>query len=192
MQVEQELARFSSPHDALVAVGVFDGVHRGHLFLISRLTELAREDIERLDATRQADPGRRESQCRLAEELTRLVHGEEGLAAAKRATDIFFGAEIKDFSDRQLGAIFADVPSSQLSQSQLREAGGMGIIDALVESGLARTKGEARRTIQQGGAYVNNRRIDQIDTILTPEHLASETVMVLRSGKKKYALLRFK
>jgi tyrosyl-tRNA synthetase len=158
---------------------------------LRKLTELAREEIERLDAVRQAEPGGRESQRRLAEEVTRLVHGEEGLAAAQRATEIFFGAEIKNLNDRQLGAIFTDVPSSRLERSRLAAAAGLGIIDALVESGLAKSKGEARRTIQQGGAYVNNRRIDQIDALLTPEHLASETVMVLRSGKKKYALLRF-
>ena len=158
---------------------------------LRKLTELAPKEIERLDAARQADPGHRESQRQLAEELTRLVHGKEALVIAQRATDIFFGAEIENLSDQQLGAIFAEVPSNQLSRAQLSEAGGVGIIDAMVAAGLAKTKGEARRTIQQGGAYVNNRRIGQIDAFLTPEHLASETIMVLRSGKKKYALLRF-
>jgi tyrosyl-tRNA synthetase len=65
------------------------------------------------------------------------------------------------------------------------------LIDALVESGLSPSKSEARRTIQQGGAYINNRPIHDEKAILTSEHLASETVMVLRTGKKKYALLRF-
>jgi tyrosyl-tRNA synthetase len=155
------------------------------------LTELSHDEIEALDAALTADPGKRESQRRLAEELTRLVHGEAGLAAARRATDIFFGAEISELSDKQLGEIFADVPSNELARSRL-EGEGLSIIDALVESGLAKNKSEARRTIEQGGAYVNNRRIDSIDRKLTAKDLASETVMVLRSGKKKYALLRFK
>ena len=60
-----------------------------------------------------------------------------------------------------------------------------------METGLAKSKGEARRTVEQGGAYVNNRRVEGIDTQLTTADLASETVLVLRSGKKKYALLRF-
>ncbi len=60
-----------------------------------------------------------------------------------------------------------------------------------MESGLAKSKGDARRTIQQGGAYVNNRRIGELEARLTAANLASETVMVLRSGKKSYALLRF-
>jgi tyrosyl-tRNA synthetase len=155
------------------------------------LTELARVEIESLDAARTADAARRESQTRLAEELTRLVHGADGLAAAQRATAIFFGAEISNLSDAQLTEIFADVPSKSLSREQLQAAGGLPIVDALVSAGLAKSKGDARRTVEQGGAYVNNRRVDGIETRLTAADLASETVMVLRSGKKKYALLRF-
>jgi tyrosyl-tRNA synthetase len=154
------------------------------------LTELSHEEIESLDAARAADPARRESQRRLAEELTRMVHGAAGLAAAQRATEVFFGAEISELSDRQLGEIFADVPSKELPRSRL-EGEGVSLIDALVESGLAKNKSDARRTIEQGGAYVNNRRIESLEYRLAGKDLASETVIVLRSGKKKYALLRF-
>ncbi len=156
---------------------------------LRRLTELAREEVETLDAARASDPAKRESQRRLAEELTRLVHGEAGLAAARRATEIFFGAEVSDLSDAELTQIFADVPSKQLAASTL--AAGLPIVDALCEAGLAASKGEARRTVAQGGAYVNNRRVDDVERKLTAADLASETVVVLRSGKKKYALLRF-
>jgi tyrosyl-tRNA synthetase len=155
------------------------------------LTPLPRGEIEALDAARLEDAAARASQRRLAEELTGLVHGPEGLAMAKRATEIFFGAEIADLTDAQLVQIFADVPNSDLSRQQLADGGGLSIIDALVVVGLAKSKGDARRTVEQGGAYVNNRRISGIDARLTPADLASQTVMVLRSGKKNYALLRF-
>ncbi len=155
------------------------------------LTELTREEIESLDAARQSDAARRDSQRRLAEELTRLVHGEEGLATARRATEIFFGAEISDLSDAQLGEIFADVPSQQLPRTVLSDEGGLLVVDALVAAGLVKTKGEGRRIVQQGGAYVNNRRVEDVAVQLAVDDLASETVMVLRTGKKKYALLRF-
>jgi tyrosyl-tRNA synthetase len=155
------------------------------------LTTLSREEIESLDTARQKDAAKRDSQRRLAEELTRLVHGDAGLATAQRATDIFYGAEISDLSDAELVEIFADVPSQQLSRQKLSEGGGLSVVDALVAAGLAKTKSDARRTVQQGGAYVNNRRIEGVDTRLTATDLASETVMVLRSGKKNYALLRF-
>jgi tyrosyl-tRNA synthetase len=155
------------------------------------LTTLSREEIESLDTARQKDAAKRDSQRRLAEELTRLVHGDAGLATAQRATDIFYGAEISDLSDAELIEIFADVPSQQLPRQNLSEGGGLSVVDALVAAGLAKTKSDARRTVQQGGAYVNNRRIEGVDTRLTATDLASETVMVLRSGKKNYALLRF-
>ena len=154
------------------------------------LTELSHEEIESLDEARASNPAARESQRRLAEELTRLVHGETGLAAARRATEIFFGAEIDRLGDAQLVEIFADVPSKTLPHSRL-DGSGLHIFDAFVEAGLAKSKSEARRTIEQGGAYVNNRRVEGIDRALTANDLASETVMVLRSGRKKYALLRF-
>jgi len=155
------------------------------------LTELGQEEIESLDTARAADPGKRESQRRLAEELTRLIHGETGLQSARRATEIFFGAEINNLSDAQLAEIFADVPSQDLPRARL-EGDGVNIIDALVESGLAKNKSDGRRAVEQGGAYVNNRRVDAIATQLKTSDLASESVMVLRSGKKKYALLRFR
>ncbi len=154
------------------------------------LTELSHEEIEALDKSRADEPHRKESQKRLAVEVTRMVHGEEGLNKAERATATVFGAEIEDLSDDDLGQVFADMPSSEMTFSQL-DGEGIGLIDSLVECGLSKSKGEARRTIQQGGAYVNNRRVEDIEKRLTRENLASESVIVLRSGKKKYALLRF-
>ena len=153
-------------------------------------TDLPKAKIESLVAEHEKAPERREAQRRLAVELTKLVHGAVGLETAQRATEIFFGAEISKLDDDQLGQIFADVPSKELALARL-EGDGLSLIDALVESGLAKSKGEARRTITQGGAYVNNRRLEAIDAQLGPGELASQSVMVLRSGKKRYALLRF-
>jgi tyrosyl-tRNA synthetase len=155
------------------------------------LTTLSHEEIESLDTSRDADAAQRASQKRLAEEITKLVHRNEGLSTAQRATEIFYGAEIANLSDAQLTEIFADVPSQQLSRDLLSDGGGLPIVVALVAAGLAKSKGDARRIVQQGGAYVNNRRIESVDARLTAADLASETVMVLRSGKKNYALLRF-
>jgi tyrosyl-tRNA synthetase len=153
-------------------------------------TDLGQEELRQVEDEQQADPGRRAAQRRLAAEVTRLVHGEEGLTAAQRATDIFFGAEIGHLSDTQLDGIFADVPSRQFPRARL-DGPGLPLADALVEAGLAKSKGEARRTITQGGAYVNNRRAEGIETRLTPADLAGESTLVLRAGKKSYALLRF-
>jgi tyrosyl-tRNA synthetase len=154
------------------------------------LTELSHEEIESLDKSRAEQPHLRDSQKRLAEELTRLIHGELGLVVAKKATDVFFGAEIENLSDAQLIDIFADVPSKTLPRDKL-SGDGLPLVDAFVEAGLSKSKSEARRTIAQGGAYVNNRPRTDVETRLSSSDLASETVMVLRSGKKKYGLLRF-
>ncbi len=154
------------------------------------LTELPREEIESLDTARATDASRRDSQRRLAEDLTRLVHGDQGLAKARRASQVLFGAEIEDLADADLAEIFADVPSSQLARQRL-EGDGLNIVDALTEAGLAKSKAEARRTITQGGAYVNNRRVAGVEQNLGTDDLASESMVVLRAGKKRYALLRF-
>ncbi|HEX4132602.1 MAG TPA: tyrosine--tRNA ligase [Pirellulales bacterium] len=153
-------------------------------------TDLDRAELEALEQTIVANPGAREAQRRLAEEITRLVHGDEGLSKAQRASQVLFGAEIDRLSDRELNDIFADVPSHELARAVLEP--GLGMIDALVKSGLVKSNSEARRTIEQGGAYVNNRRVATVDRQLTTADLASETVLVLRTGKKKYALLRFR
>ncbi|MEQ8210361.1 MAG: tyrosine--tRNA ligase [Lacipirellulaceae bacterium] len=155
------------------------------------LTDLSREQIEDIETVQTAHPEKRTAQKRLAEELTRLVHGEQGLEVAERATSIFFGAEIADLNDEQLGQIFSEVPSKELPSDKLTGE-GLPIIEALREAGLSKSNGEARRTVEQGGAYVNNRRVAGIEQTVTTADLASETTVVLRSGKKKYALLRFK
>jgi tyrosyl-tRNA synthetase len=152
-------------------------------------TDLSHEELDALDAKRAADPGQRESQLRLAEELTKLVHGDDALAKVRRASQILFGAEIDKLSDAELGEIFGDVPSKELPRAVLDA--GLNIVQALCDAGLAKSKSDARRAVSQGGAYVNNRRVDDPNASLTAEHLASETTLVLRSGKKNYALLRF-
>ncbi len=157
---------------------------------IAYLTEIDREEYESLAAQTASNPGACVAQKRLAEVMTKLVHGDEGLKAADRASEILFGGEIDHLSDRQLVEIFADVPSKEASRQNL---GGEGwwIVEALRESGLSPSSSDARRAIQEGGVYVNNRRVSDVNRKLTADDLASETVMVLRKGKKNYALLRF-
>ena len=152
------------------------------------LTELSHDEITALDESREKEAHKRESQKRLAEELTRLIHGESGLKSAVQATEIFFGAEIESLTDAELGQIFSDVPSSEQPASIL--ADGFGLIDAVATTG--KSKGDARRSIKQGSIYVNNRRVDDLEYKLTQKDLASESVIVLRSGKRNYSLLRFK
>jgi tyrosyl-tRNA synthetase len=155
-----------------------------------RLTELPLDEIRALDERRVAAPAARDTQKRIAEELTRLVHGDAGLAAARQATEIFFGAEIAALDDAALAEIFADVPSHEFARTAL-DGAGLALVEALKATGLAASTSAARRTIEQGGAYVNNRRVADVNHRLTPRDLAGATTLVLRSGKKSYALARF-
>jgi tyrosyl-tRNA synthetase len=155
-----------------------------------RLTELPLEEIRALDERRATAPAARDTQKRIAEELTRLVHGEAGLAAARQATEIFFGAEITALDDAALAEIFADVPSHEFARTTL-DGDGLPLVEALKATGLAASTSAARRTIEQGGAYVNNRRVGDVAHRLTPRDLAGAATLVLRSGKKSYALARF-
>jgi tyrosyl-tRNA synthetase len=110
--------------------------------------------------------------------------------AARQATAIFFGAEIGGLDDATLTEIFADVPSRGFARAML-DGAGLPLIDAFEATGLAATKSAARRTIEQGGAYVNNRRVTDVGHRLTAADLGGSSTLVLRSGKKSYALARF-
>lgn len=151
-------------------------------------TSLSERETSELLAAHRIEGAKRLAQKQLADDLTRLVHGDDGLLAAQRATEIFFGGTISGLSDAQLTMIFADVPSCKMPRADLDA--GVSLIDALVATKLAATKSEARRAIQQGGIYINNLVTTEINRILTPADLASETTLVLRSGKKRYALVR--
>ncbi|WP_372717285.1 tyrosine--tRNA ligase [Novipirellula sp.] len=158
---------------------------------IAYLTEIDREEYDELAAQTEADAGKRVAQKRLATWMTELVHGEQGLESAERATKILFGGEIEKASDAQLSQIFADVPSTEAERSVL---GGEGwwIVEALQASGLTTSSSDARRAIKEGSIYLNNRRVGDMNHRLSEEDLASETVTVLRRGKRKYALIRFR
>ncbi len=158
---------------------------------IAYLTEIDREEYDALAEQVAADPGRRAAQQRLAEWMTQFVHGDSGLASALRASKMLFGGEIDALSDDELGEIFEDVPSSEIDRASL-EGEGLWVVEAFQTAGLTTSNGDARRTIKEGGAYVNNRRVADAEVRLKPDDLASESVMVLRKGKKKYALLRFR
>jgi len=136
----------------------------------------------------EREPYRRAAQRALAEDVTRRLHGEAGLAAAERATKALFSGAIEGLSADEIADVFADIPSSELSRDEL---GGEGkpVIDLLVESGLASSRGDARRSIDGGGVYVNNVRVESVDAGVTTEHMIEGRFLLLRKGKKSYHLL---
>ena len=120
--------------------------------------------------------------------MTRLVHGDEGIESAQRATKILFGGELGDTSDPELREIFADVPSSEVSADQL-SGDGFWIIEALQTVGHCKSGGEARRSVKEGSVYLNNVRVTDEQLRIGADSFEGRSVVVIRRGKKKYALL---
>ncbi len=151
-------------------------------------TLLPREDIDGLADALASEPHRRAAQRALAEDVTRRLHGETGLAAAERATKALFSGDIEGLSADEIADVFADVPSSELPRDELGGA-GKPVIDLLVESGLATSRGDARRSIEGGGVYVNNVRVDGVDVAVTSDQMIEGRFLLLRKGKKSYHLV---
>lgn len=156
--------------------------------LLKLFTFLELDQIEAVLAEHGAAPERRYAQRRLAEEMTRIVHGEDALRQAVKASEALFGGELEGLSDRDLLDIFADVPSFTVDAASLKD--GVRITEVMVQARAAKSKGEAARLIQGGGVYLNSRRVEAADAHLRREDLASETMFVLRVGKKSYFLGR--
>ena len=156
--------------------------------LLRLFTFLDMPEIEAVMAEHAKAPEQRFAQKRLAEEMTRLVHGERQLKAALNASEALFGGEVSGLSDSDLSDIFADVPSFSVTAGTLDA--GIRIADVLVAAGAAKSKGEAQRLVQGGGVYVNNKRIEGSATVVRRHDLASESMFVVRVGKKSYYLGR--
>jgi tyrosyl-tRNA synthetase len=150
-------------------------------------TFLELNDIEEFVDAASHEPERRITQTRLAEEVTRIVHGDDGLRIAQRASDVLFGGEISDIGADDLLTIFADVPSVELARDAVA---GHAAVDIAVESGLVKSKGEARRLIANGGFYINNQRVTSADATISDTDLVEQRVLVLRSGKRNYCLVK--
>jgi tyrosyl-tRNA synthetase len=152
-------------------------------------TLLDRATVEELEQQTKDAPHLRAAQKRLAEEVTRLVHGEAALAQAVKATEAMFGGDLAGLDEAALLDVFSEVPSSELPQAALAE--GHPLLDALVTAGVFASKGEARRMIQSGGLYVNNFRIEDEAAKLEQTHCLAAGLAVVRKGKKNYHLVRF-
>ncbi len=132
-------------------------------------------------------PEKREGQQLLADTICTLVHGTEATQAAKQAAKVLFGGSFAGLSESQLGEIFKDAPSASLPRDQVLAG---SVLDLFVSAGAVKSKGEARRLITSGGAYLNNERVEQADNKISDGPIAERSIIVLRTGKKSYHLVR--
>jgi len=144
--------------------------------------------IEELAAEAAASPQARAAQRALADDVTRRLHGESGLASAQRATRALFGGEVDGLGAAEIADIFGDVPSSEVAAERLGGAGAP-LVDLMVEAGVASSKGEARRSIEGGGVYVNGVRVAEATATVRVEQTIEGRFVLLRIGKKRYHLV---
>lgn len=148
----------------------------------------SREEIEALEEGVRTEPQARAAQRALAEEVTRRAHGESGLAGARKATEVLFGGEIEGLGAAEVADIFSDVPSATVPRTAL-EGEGMPLVDLLVAAGVSSSKGDARRSIEGGGIYVNNHRVTASDHRVRVQDAIEGRFLVLRKGKKSYHMV---
>ena len=152
-------------------------------------TWLDQEEIAGLEKEHADAPQTRVAHRRLARELTRMTHGETALELAEKSSEVLFGGEIGDLEARDVLDIFGDVPSTDIAADRVAGEGAT-VIDLFVHSGLVGSKGQARRLIRDGGAYVNNVRITDEQAKVARGSFKDGRVLVLRKGRKSYHLLQ--
>jgi tyrosyl-tRNA synthetase len=156
--------------------------------LLRFLTFLPHDEIEALDAETADNPQHRAAQRGLARSVVALVHGEAEVAKCEEASAALFGEEIAGLSEEMLLAVTADAPTTEIPREQVRD--GLTLVDVLERTGLAKSKGEAKRTIDQGGAYVNNVRQTDAARTLGPADLLHDRYVVVRKGRREVHIVR--
>lgn len=157
---------------------------------LRKFTFLSRAEIEPLEAAHAANPGAREAHRALAREVTRLVHGPEALGSALKASEILFGGSLDGVTETIFNDVVGEVPTRDLERAKL-DAGGAPIADLVVLAGLEQSKGAARKSLEAGGVYLNNVRVDATRTVTSADLLFGKHLL-LRKGKKSYAVLTAK
>ena len=152
-------------------------------------TWLDAPEIEDLSHKLAEKPEAREAQRTLAEEMTRLTHGETALDSAKQASKALFGGDISGLSAMNIQEIFTDVPSTTVNKTDF-EGTGMPIADLLVAANVTKSKGEARRSIRGGGIYLNNIRVADENRLVPIDDAIEGKFLVLRKGKRHYNLVK--
>ena len=157
--------------------------------LLRFLTFLDHDEIRALDAETAGHPQRRAAQRALARAVVTLVHGEAEVAKCEEASAALFGEEIAGLSEEMLLAVTEDAPTTSVPRAELLD-GPDARRPVLERTGLAKSKGEARRTIDQGGAYVNNVRQTEVERTLGTDDLLHDRYVVLRRGRREVHIVR--
>jgi tyrosyl-tRNA synthetase len=151
-------------------------------------TFLDRERIEQLESETREHPEKREAQRVLAAECTALVHGAETVQAVEAASRILFSASNEVPGSETIDLLAREVPVTDIAATEL--ASGIGLVDLLVRTRLAESKGAARKLIEGGGVYLNNERQSAAQKVVSQDDVRWPGALLLRAGKKNYHLVR--
>src|SRR5881409_193124 len=143
-------------------------------------------DIDALMAEQKREPSARAAQRALAADVTTRVHCAELLSGVQAASAILFGEEQAEVHPQVFDVLAGEIPTISVEG----DADGVALVDLVARAGLAKSKSEARRSIEQGGIYVNQQRINDVARTIGSQDWIGGRNLLLRKGKKEYALLR--
>ena len=148
-------------------------------------TFLDKEEIDRLEQSKEEAPHLREAQKALAENVTKFIHGEEALNDAIRISKALFSGDLKSLTGKELKEGFIDVPQVSLSSETTN------IIEALIETGIATSKRQAREDVNNGAIYINGERQQSVDYELSNDDRIDNEFTIIRRDKKKYFMVNY-
>ena len=152
-------------------------------------TFFSHEEILKLEAEHQKSPGARTAHKALAQHMTELLHGPEGLAQAQKTTEALFSGNVAELSQAAIGDLFGSAPSVSLGRDKLAGEGYLAV-DLLVEGGVVKSKREAREFLGNGAILING-RTPGVDARVTAEWLLHDEVLLIRRGRKVWHVARF-
>ena len=154
-------------------------------------TFLSQDQIAALEKQHTENPGARAAHKALAKAVTDLIHGPDATTEAMRASEILFGGDLAGISETTFNEIVGEVPTKEIGKAELDRA-GKPLVELLVHGGLCPSKGQARKDIEGGGVYVNNQRESSFQRAVTAKDLLFGKHLLLRKGKRNYAVLTAK
>ncbi|MCM3162810.1 tyrosine--tRNA ligase [Metabacillus litoralis] len=152
---------------------------------IKYFTFLTQQEIEELENEVANAPEKRAAQKALAEEVTKMVHGEDSLKQAIKISQALFSGDIKELTSQEILEGFKDVPSTEMSSEEI------GLIDLLIEAKISPSKRQAREDLSNGAIYINGERVQDLTKVISDEDKIDGKFTVIRRGKKKYFLIRY-
>lgn len=149
-------------------------------------TFLSHEEIDALAQSVETEPHLRKAQKALAEEMTKLIHGEEALDQAIRITKALFSGEIKSLSASEILEGFKDVPSFEQPKGE-----SIGLIDLLVNAKISPSKRQAREDVGNGAISINGERVTDLQHVIDEKDMIEGQFTIIRRGKKKYFRIQY-